>query len=111
MSHPTYTPQLLEVIYQTPDIRVAEINLPPFGQTPAHRHSHTDEVCYCLEGDLTCQTPDAPDGILHAGQRRDFPANSTHTLVNLGEMPCRFLLIHKGGEFDFVQTEPDTSEG
>jgi quercetin dioxygenase-like cupin family protein len=103
MNRPTYTPQQMEIICQTPEVRVAEITLPPFGQTPSHRHSRANEVCYCLEGELTWQTPDAPDGILHAGQRRDFPVDSTHRLANLGNIPCRLLLIHSGGEFDFVE--------
>ena len=55
MSKPTYQARGVEVIVETADVRVAEITLAPGEGTPMHEHREVEEVCYCLEGELTCK--------------------------------------------------------
>lgn len=102
MSKPTYAPQAMELIVDSPDVRVAEITLGPGGDTPAHEHSAVEEVCYCLEGELTCEADGTPTTVLRPGERKRFAAGLHHRLTNRGETSCRFLLVHGVGRFDFV---------
>ena len=66
VDHP-YQPQDLELIVNTPDVRVAEITLAPHTDTPPHKHTAVPEVCYCLEGELTCATEGESPTIVRAG--------------------------------------------
>lgn len=102
ISQKGYYPVESVVICRTSDVRVVEITLGPGTQTPPHEHTNAEEVCYCLHGELTCQSPGAPPDILREGQRRVFRAGDVHMLRNDGDIPCRLLLIHTGGQFDFV---------
>ena len=97
-----YQAQQTEVLCETPDVRVAEITLLPSSDTPPHQHSAAEETCYCLQGELTCEVEGQQANVLKPGERRRFPAGQEHQLRNRAETPCRFLLIHGGGKFDFV---------
>jgi quercetin dioxygenase-like cupin family protein len=110
MSNSPYQPQDVQLIVDTPDVRVAEITLGPHADTPAHEHTEVPEVCYCLEGQLVCEADGEAPTVLRAGQRRTFAAGSHHQLRNAGDAPCRFLLIHAGGRFDFVTAGPSTTK-
>jgi quercetin dioxygenase-like cupin family protein len=104
MADAPYEPQEMELIVDTPDVRVAEITLAPHTDTPAHEHTRTQEVCYCLEGELRCEADGEAPTVLRAGRKKTFAAGSDHRLRNVGDAPCRFLLIHAVGRFDFVPT-------
>jgi quercetin dioxygenase-like cupin family protein len=104
MASAPYRPQAVELIVDTPDVRVAEITLAPHTDTPPHAHTAVAEVCYCLEGELSCEAEGEEPVVLRAGQKRTFAAGSDHRLRNPGGAPCRFLLIHGVGRFDFVAT-------
>src|SRR4051812_43121334 len=99
-----YQPQSVELIVDTPDARVAEIMLAPHTSTPPHEHTDVEEVCYCLEGELTCEAEGEPPVVLRSGQKVRFAAGVDHRLSNRGEVPCRFLLVHGVGRFNFVPT-------
>ncbi len=86
----------------TPEVRVAEITLAAGTDTPAHEHSEVEEICYCLAGELTCEVEGEPSAMLLPGQKMRFAAGRDHRLSNPGHSPCRFLLIHSSGRFDFV---------
>ena len=102
MPTPTYEPQAVELIVDTPDVRVAEITLAPGTDTPPHEHSEVEEVCYCLAGELTSEVEGEPPAVLQPGRKTRFAAGRGHRLSNRGHAPCRFLLIHGVGRFDFV---------
>lgn len=102
MTTTPYQAQQMEVICETPDVRVVEITLSPFSGTPRHQHTDAEEICYCLQGELTCEVGDQHAIVLKPGERRRFAAGQEHHLRNRAETPCRFLLIHGGGKFDFV---------
>ena len=102
MSQPTYQPLQAELIVEAPGVRVAEITLAPHTNTPPHVHSEVPEVCYCLEGELTCEANGEPAAVLRPGRRKRFDAGVGHRLRNGGDVPCRFLLVHGVGRFDFV---------
>lgn len=108
MADTSYRAQQVEVVCESPDVRVAEITLSPSANIPPHRHTHTQEICWCLVGQLTCQTPGEPSSVLQAGERKIFPINHEHTLRNDGDVPCRFLLVHGVGKFDFINSPPPT---
>jgi uncharacterized cupin superfamily protein len=103
--YPTpYQAQQTEIICETPEVRVAEITLSPSSDTPPHRHSKTEEICYCLEGELTCEIGHKAT-VLKPGERMRFAVGQDHQLRNRTSTPCRFLLIHGGGKFDFVESD------
>ena len=104
MANAPYQPQAVELIVDTPTVRVAEIILAPHTDTPPHEHTDVEEVCYCLEGQLSCQAEGQEPTVLRAGQKKTFPAGSDHQLLNRSDAPCRFLLIHGVGRFNFVPT-------
>jgi quercetin dioxygenase-like cupin family protein len=106
-----YQPQDVELIVNAPDVRVAEITLAPHSDTPPHEHAEVPEVCYCLQGELTCEAEGEATVVLRAGEKRIFAAGAGHQLRNVGDVPCRFLLIHAGGRFDFVKTEKKSGNG
>jgi len=101
MNTTPYQAQQTEIICETSEVRVAEITLSPLSDTPSHRYSMAEEICYCLEGELTCEIGNEAT-ILKAGERMRFAAGQDHQLRNRAAGPCRFLLIHGGGKFDFV---------
>ncbi len=102
MPTPQYQPQAVELIVDAPDVRVAEITLAAGTDTPPHEHTEVEEVCYCLAGELTCAVEGEPVAVLQPGQKIRFAAGHDHRLSNPGHSPCRFLLIHGVGRFDFV---------
>jgi quercetin dioxygenase-like cupin family protein len=104
MPNAPYQPQAVQLIVDTPDVRVAEITLAPHTDTPPHEHTEVEEICYCLEGELTCQNEGEAAALLRPGQKTTFPAGLDHQLKNNSEASCRFLLIHGVGRFNFVPT-------
>ncbi len=102
MTQTPYQSQQMEVICETPDVRVVEITLGPHSDTPPHQHSEAEEICYCLQGELTCEIEGQQASVLNPGERMRFVARHEHRLSNRTGEPCRFLLIHGGGKFDFV---------
>lgn len=106
MSTSPYQPQAVELIVDTPDVRVAEITLAPRTSTPEHEHTAVPETCYCLAGELTSDTGDGRPVVLKAGDKTVFAAGASHQLRNDADVPCRFLLVHAVGRFDFVPAKP-----
>lgn len=94
MTPSQYKPQDIDLIVNTPEVRVAEITLAPHADTPPHKHTQVPEVCYCLEGELSCHVEGHAPSVLRAGQKKTFAAGSHHQLRNTSDAPCRFLLIH-----------------
>lgn len=90
-----------EIICETPTVRIVEITLGPCSDTPDHQHTQTQETCYCLAGELTCEIGNARM-VLKPGDKMRFAATHHHRLRNMANSNCRFLLIHDGGKFDFV---------
>ena len=41
-----YQAQKMEIICETPDVRVAEITLSPLSDTSPHQHTEAEEICY-----------------------------------------------------------------
>ena len=104
MNNTPYQAQHMDVICQTPEVRVAEITLAPRSETPHHQHTQSEEICYCLLGELTCETA-GQTTVLKPGERMRFAPGQDHQLRNTGEVACRFLLIHGGGCFDFLAAD------
>ena len=90
-----------EIICETPTVRIAEITLPAHSDTPDHQHTEAEEICYCLQGELTCEIGNGRT-VLQPGDKMRFAATHHHRLRNLASRECRFLLIHGGGTFDFI---------
>lgn len=102
MNTPLYRSDSVELICDTPEVRIAEIALAAHSETPEHVHTHAPEICYCLSGELTVEGAGPAPLVLRAGEKKRFEAGSAHQLVNRSAATCRFLLIHAGGKFDFV---------
>lgn len=103
MNKTLYQAQQMEVICETPDVRVAEITLAARSDTPQHQHTQAEEICYCLSGELTCEVS-GQTSVLKPGDRMRFAAGQDHELRNEADVACRFILIHGGGRFDFLRS-------
>ncbi len=97
-----YNPAKMEVIVQSSEVRVVEFLLPPHTPVPEHHHSNTEEICYCLSGELVCNVQGQRQCVLRSGERFRFAPGIDHELINEGDVPCRFVLIHGVGEFNFI---------
>ncbi len=97
-----HQPHAVELIVDTPQVRVSEITLAADTDTPAHEQSEVEEIFYCLAGELTCEVKGEASAVLLSGQKARCAAGRDHRLSNSGESPCRFVLIHGVGRFDFV---------
>lgn len=99
---PRYANEGYDILVATAEVRVTEITVAAGQPVPAHKHSHAQELCYCVAGELTVEIAGHPPTALHPGQRCIIAVEVVHRLINRGTEPCKFLLIHCGGAFDFI---------
>jgi quercetin dioxygenase-like cupin family protein len=90
------------VLVDTDTARITEITVAPGQHVSAHAHSQAQELCYCISGVVTVEIQGRPQNALPPGACCSIPAAVPHRLLNSGPAPCKFLLVHRGGAFDFI---------
>jgi quercetin dioxygenase-like cupin family protein len=99
----TYEIRAIQVIASAPTVLVRELTFGPGEATPWHRHTHADDHCYGLDGEVRLERKDAPPVTLGPGAARHTPAGLLHRIVNAGPAPARVLLVQSGGAYDFLE--------
>jgi mannose-6-phosphate isomerase-like protein (cupin superfamily) len=66
---------------------------------PVHRHPHSDEAFYVLDGDLRVLAGDTEHTIGPGGFVL-VPGGMAHTFATAGDRPARFLVIHGPAGFE-----------
>lgn len=77
---------------------VGETTIPPGGLIPPHRHEHTDEIAYVVEGELGVMVGN-DEFQAGAGSFVVRPRGLPHALWNAGDRPVRCLDIATPAEF------------
>ena len=78
---------------------LVELKEMPGYHTNLHRHNHTDEAFYVLEGVLTVRT-DGKNTEYPAGSYVLIPHGTAHAQGNLGKVPVKILLTMTPGGFE-----------
>lgn len=81
------------------DWSLLEVMEIPGYKTNLHRHNHTDEAFYVLEGELTARINDTIFGY-PAGSYVLIPRGTPHAQGNRGRIPARILLTMTPGGFE-----------
>ena len=100
----------LEIIAETPELRVVRIGLEPGETIPWHSHTQISDRFFCTEGEMTVETR-APRQThrLTPGSDCMVPARTAHVVTNVGAAPCRFVLVQGIGAYDRVPEDaPDS---
>ena len=69
---------------------LAEARLAPGAATTPHHHPRTEEIYYILEGTGTMTISDESRHVV-PGDAIAIPPGATHTILNTGEQPLKFL--------------------
>jgi quercetin dioxygenase-like cupin family protein len=92
-----------EILIDTPTVRVRILTLEKGDAIPWHHHTQVIDHTVCLEGAIEVHLQEPEETFtLNPGQHHQIPPKRTHTIVNPGETPARYLLIQGVGEYDFV---------
>jgi quercetin dioxygenase-like cupin family protein len=101
-----YTVKAIETIASAPGVLVREFTLAPGEEAPWHRHSEVSDRTYGLEGEVIVERR-SPDErrVLTPGDACDVAPGVLHRVVNETAAQARYLLVQRGGAYDF-KTEP-----
>jgi len=73
--------------------------IPPGSGPPEHLHRNEDEYFYVLDGQLEVTTADRSDTVTPGGVVM-LPRGVPHRFRNVGDRPCRMLLLFLPGGFE-----------
>lgn len=83
-------------------VRVVEFLLAPESRGAWHYHSQISESCYCLQGQLSVDIEGNKSLTLVSGEKCQIVEGIRHSVFNITQTPCSFLVIQGVGEYDFV---------
>lgn len=81
-----------------------EALVPPGGGPPLHIHHDTDEAFYLIEGELEINNGKRSQ-VVGAGAFIFVPKGRTHAFKNIGDTPCKMLIIFTPAGFERFFTE------
>jgi len=101
---PHYNISARQSIIETPEVRVTLMTLAPGEATPWHRHTEVTDTAFRLDGDIEVQAGEPAENLcLQPGVPCRMEPGRVHRVVNVGQGPCRFLLVQGVGAYDFVK--------
>jgi len=86
----------------TSEARVAEFEMGPETEGPAHYHSVASEHCICLKGALQVKLDGDSVHSLKPGAKLEIPSGISHQVINSGTKSCQYLVVQFGGAYDFI---------
>jgi len=106
VSNQDYELEDLEILAETPELRVRILTLGPEQCVPWHHHTRITDTFFCLEGQTVIETrePMAAQR-LDPGQRFAVPPGQPHRVSPAQGTRCRFLIVQGVGEYDYVPAE------
>ncbi len=96
--------KLVSTLYNTGEIRVAELFISPVSPGSNHYHSIVNELCICLEGQMLVHQHGMPSLRLLPGQQTTIAAGVIHQVENRQAVPCRYMVIQGPGKYDLIRT-------
>jgi oxalate decarboxylase/phosphoglucose isomerase-like protein (cupin superfamily) len=84
-----------DILFVKDGVRVSEINLQPGAMIPSHRHKGPHLLIPVSDLDLRSDIPGKPNKVTHskAGAVEWIPGGYTHTLMNAGKAPAKFVTV------------------
>lgn len=99
---PPYRIAAKETILETAEAKVSVMTLDPGQAIPPHSHGQVTDTTFCLAGLAAVQLYDPSERLrLTVGDRTAVPPGRVHSVVNIGTIPCRLLLVQGPGRYDF----------
>jgi quercetin dioxygenase-like cupin family protein len=101
-----YDATSIEIVVDTPTLRVLDAIFSPGQCVPWHRHSQVTDYFWVVEGRLQVETR-CPDQVLEIGPGGycAVAAGCEHRVTNVGDTSCRVVNLQGFGAYDFVRPE------
>ena len=98
-----YKAESVEIVIDTPTLRVLNAIFTPGQAVPWHRHSNIIDHFWVIEGRLRVETR-RPDQVFELGPGGycAVAPGCEHHVSNMGSSPCRLVNLQGFGEYDFV---------
>lgn len=107
-----FSVERIDIIEETPTLRVLEMTLEPGQKVPWHWHTAITDRFYCLAGRVDIESR-APAEMHHlgAGDTCAIEEKTAHEVRNVGENTARLVLVQGVGAYDYhpVGQEGETS--
>ena len=103
--HQNYTIKNREILAEDKDMRFTEFTLDVGEHIPWHIHSAMTDWHICLEGRVRVDTSPGPFYDLGPGERIAVPNRTAHSVINIGDTECKFVIVQGGGPYDFLPLE------
>ena len=104
--HQNYTIKHRRVVAESDSMRYTEFTLGVGESIPWHIHSDMTDHHICLKGRCRVDTSPGPRYDLGPGERVSVSNRTAHTVQNIGDTECTFVIIQAGGPYDFLPLEP-----
>lgn len=104
-----YSADRIDIVIDTPILRVLDAGFAPGQQVPWHRHTNVIDHFWVIAGRLRVETQ-APDQSfdLGAGGYCAVSPGCEHRVTNIGGDTCHFINLQGFGAYDFIR--PGTAE-
>lgn len=98
-----YDAERIDVVVDTPALRVLDAFFAPGQQVPWHRHTNVVDHFWVIDGRLRVETR-CPDQVfeLSAGGYCFVPPECEHRVTNIGKAECRLVNLQGFGAYDFI---------
>jgi len=88
---------------QRPGFRISELQISPTQSVPWHSHNHIQDTFYVIEGSLQLSLREPEEQVrLGPGATFSVGPRRPHFVANVGEGSATFLVLQRGGEYDYV---------
>ena len=99
-----YAADRIDVVVDTPILRVLNAHFAPSQEVPWHRHTNVIDHFWVITGRLRVETQE-PDQCfeLSAGGYCSVSPGCAHRVTSIGESSCHFVNLQGFGVYDFVR--------
>ena len=92
-----------DVVAEVPNLRVIVMELSAGQDVPWHYHTTITDAFYCLAGPMVIEYGNQGQSVtLNAGDSHRIPPGMRHRTRGANDGPCRFLIVHGIGPYDFI---------
>ncbi len=97
-----FTVTRIDIVEETPTLRVLEMTLEVGEKVPWHWHSGITDRFYCLAGkvEIECRAPKAMHHLL-PGDSCSVAEKVAHEVRNIGDVTARLVLVQGVGAYDY----------
>jgi len=103
---------LREVLASVDGLRVQLVTIARGQSIPRHRHSEVSDTLVAIEGTVIVDIEgDEAAHRLRPGERLTIPSGTVHRVSGERGEACRFINLHEGGAYDFIEEDASTKHG